>query len=156
MVEPFDDVYFMRKALQEAEHAFLEGEIPVGAVVVAQNRIIARAHNLTETLTDVTAHAEMQAITAAANLLGGKYLNECTLYVTVEPCVMCAGALGWSQIGKIVYGATDEKRGFQKFAPKALHPKTEVISGVMEEECGQLMKRFFSGKKITGIFRISV
>jgi tRNA(adenine34) deaminase len=147
MVEPFDDVYFMRKALQEAEHAFLEGEIPVGAVVVAQNRIIARAHNLTETLTDVTAHAEMQAITAAANLLGGKYLNECTLYVTVEPCVMCAGALGWSQIGKIVYGATDEKRGFQKFAPKALHPKTEVISGVMEEECGQLMKRFFQERR---------
>ncbi len=147
MVEPFDDVYFMRKALQEAEHAFLEGEIPVGAVVVAQNRIIARAHNLTETLTDVTAHAEMQAITAAANLLGGKYLNECTLYVTVEPCVMCAGALGWSQIGKIVYGATDEKRGFQKFAPKVLHPKTEVISGVMEEECGQLMKRFFQERR---------
>ena len=130
----FNDEYYMRQALREAELAFNEGEVPVGAVVVSQNRIIARAHNLTETLTDVTAHAEMQAITSAANLLGGKYLNECTLYVTIEPCVMCAGALGWSQIGKVVYGATDEKRGFHKFAPEALHPKTEVcISGLKRE-----------------------
>jgi len=137
----------MRRALQEAEQAFSEGEIPIGAVVVSQNRIIARGHNLTETLNDVTAHAEMQAITAAANLLGGKYLNECTLYVTVEPCVMCAGALGWSQIGKVVYGTSDEKRGFRKFAPEALHPKTEVGSGVLENECAQLMRDFFQGKR---------
>ena len=137
----------MRRALQEAEQAFSEGEIPIGAVVVSQNRIIARGHNLTETLNDVTAHAEMQAITAAANLLGGKYLNECTLYVTVEPCVMCAGALGWSQIGKVVYGTSDEKRGFRKFAPEALHPKTEVGSGVLENECSQLMREFFQGKR---------
>lgn len=137
----------MRRALQEAELAFHEGEVPVGAVVVSQNRIIARAHNLTETLTDVTAHAEMQAITAAANLLGGKYLNECTLYVTIEPCVMCAGALGWSQIGKVVYGAADEKRGFHRFAPAALHPKTEVVSGVLENECSALVKDFFQKKR---------
>ena len=143
----FNDEYYMRRALQEAELAFHEGEVPVGAVVVSQNRIIARAHNLTETLTDVTAHAEMQAITAAANLLGGKYLNECILYVTIEPCVMCAGALGWSQIGKIVYGASDEKRGFQRFAPGALHPKTEVVSGVLENECEQIMKEFFQKKR---------
>lgn len=146
-MELFTDKYFMKRALQEAEQAFKEGEIPVGAVVVSQNRIIARAHNLTETLTDVTAHAEMQAITAAANLLGGKYLNECTLYVTVEPCVMCAGALGWSQIGRIVYGASDEKRGFRNFAPAALHPKTEVIYGILENECAQLMRNFFQGKR---------
>jgi tRNA(adenine34) deaminase len=146
-MEPFDDKYFMKKAFQEAKMAYEEGEIPVGAVVVAQNRIIARAHNLTETLTDVTAHAEMQAITAAANLLGGKYLNECTLYVTLEPCVMCAGALGWSQLGKLVYGASDEKRGFTKFAPKALHPKTEVVSGVMGEDCADLMTAFFQEKR---------
>ena len=138
----------MRRALQEAELAFAEGEIPVGAVVVSQNRIIARAHNLTETLTDVTAHAEMQAITAAANLLGGKYLNECTLYVTLEPCVMCAGALGWSQIGKVVYGASDEKRGFNKFAPAALHPKTEVVFGVLENECCTINEGVFFEKKI--------
>jgi len=146
-MELFNDEYFMRRALQEAEQAFAEGEIPVGAVVVSQNRIIARAHNLTETLTDVTAHAEMQAITAAANLLGGKYLNECTLYVTLEPCVMCAGALGWSQIGKVVYGASDEKRGFLKFAPEALHPKTEVVFGILENECGQLLRDFFQKKR---------
>ena len=146
-MELFNDEYFMRRALQEAEHAFHEGEIPVGVVVVSQNRIIARAHNLTETLNDVTAHAEMQAITAAANLLGGKYLNECTLYVTLEPCVMCAGALGWSQIGKVVYGASDEKRGFLKFAPEALHPKTEVVFGILENECGQLMRDFFQKKR---------
>ena len=137
----------MRRALQEAELGCRKGEIPVGAVVVSQNRIIARAHNLTETLNDVTAHAEMQAITAAANLLGGKYLNECTLYVTLEPCVMCAGALGWSQISKVVYGATDEKRGFHKFAPAALHPKTEVVSGVLENECSALVTDFFREKR---------
>jgi len=137
----------MRRALQEAEQAYHEGEVPIGAVVVSQFRIIARAHNLTETLTDVTAHAEMQAITAAANLLGGKYLNECVLYVTVEPCVMCAGALAWAQIGKVVYGASDEKRGFRRFAPGALHPKTEVVFGVLENECSELMKSFFQNKR---------
>lgn len=137
----------MRRALQEAELAFHEGEVPIGAVIVSQFRIIARAHNLTETLTDVTAHAEMQAITAAANLLGGKYLNECVLYVTVEPCVMCAGALGWAQIGKVVYGASDEKRGFRKYAAGALHPKTEVVFGVLENECSELMKTFFQNKR---------
>ena len=137
----------MRRALQEAQQAFKEGEVPVGAVVVSQNRIIAVAHNLTETLNDVTAHAEMQAITAAANMLGGKYLNECILYVTIEPCVMCAGALGWAQIGRIVYGASDDKRGFQKFAPAALHPKTEVVFGVLENECAALVKEFFLRKR---------
>lgn len=146
-MELFNDEYFMKQALLEAELAFHEGEVPVGAVVVSQNRIIARAHNLTETLTDVTAHAEMQAITSAANMLGGKYLNECVLYVTLEPCVMCAGALGWSQIGKVVYGASDEKRGFHKFAPDALHPKTEMVSGVLEIECAALMKVFFQNKR---------
>ena len=137
----------MKKAFAEAVTAFEKGEIPVGAIVVANGKIIARAHNLTETLNDVTAHAEMQAITAAANFLGGKYLNECTLYVTLEPCVMCAGALGWSQIGKIVYGATDEKRGFQRFAPKALHPKTEITGGVFETECAELIQEFFKQKR---------
>jgi len=141
-----DDI-FMRKALQEAQAAYDEGEIPIGAVIVCQDRIIARAHNLTERLSDVTAHAEMQAITAAAENLGGKYLNDCTLYVTVEPCVMCAGALGWSQIGRVVYGAEDVKRGFRRFAPQALHPKTELVSGVMEEECAALMKEFFQRKR---------
>ncbi len=134
-------------ALQEAQAAFEAGEVPVGAVVVCQNRIIARAHNLTETLTDVTAHAEMQAITAASSMLGGKYLNDCTLYVTVEPCVMCAGAIGWAQLGRLVYGAADEKRGYSLFAPKALHPKTVVVSGVMSEACGELMKQFFASKR---------
>ena len=146
-MQPFGDEYFMKKAFQEARLAYEEGEVPVGAVVVAQNRIIARAHNLTETLTDVTAHAEMQAITAAANLLGSKYLNECTLYVTLEPCVMCAGAIGWSQLGKLVYGAADDKRGFMKFAPKSLHPKTEVVSGIMAEDCADLMTAFFQEKR---------
>ncbi len=146
-MEIFNDEYYMRRALQEAELAYHEGEVPIGAVVVSQFRIIARAHNLTETLTDVTAHAEMQAITAAANLLGGKYLNECVLYVTVEPCVMCAGALGWAQIGKVVYGASDEKRGFRNYAPGALHPKTEVVSSVLENECSELMKTFFQNKR---------
>lgn len=138
---------FMRQALLEAEKAFERDEVPVGAVVVCQGRIIARGHNLTETLTDVTAHAEMQAITAAANFLGGKYLNECTLYVTVEPCVMCAGAIAWSQLGKLVYGAIDEKRGFTRFAPHSLHPKTEIISGILEDECKKLMQEFFKKKR---------
>jgi tRNA(adenine34) deaminase len=141
------DIYFMRQALLEAQKAAQRDEVPVGAVVVCQGRIIARGHNLTETLTDVTAHAEMQAITAAAGFLGGKYLVDCTLYVTVEPCVMCAGALGWSQISRIVYGAADEKRGFARFAPLALHPKTEVVSGVLEAECSALMKDFFKRKR---------
>lgn len=147
MVEPFDDNYFMKRAFSEAVTAFENGEVPVGAVVVAGNKIIARAHNLTETLNDVTAHAEMQAITAAANLLGGKYLNDCTLYVTLEPCTMCAGALGWSQMGRVVYGAADEKRGFRKFAPGALHPKTEISGGILETECRELIQEFFRLKR---------
>ena len=141
------DEQFMRRALDEAMAARDAGEIPVGAVVVAGGRIIARAHNLTETLGDVTAHAEMQAITAAANALGGKYLDVCTLYVTVEPCVMCAGALGWAQTGRVVYGAADPKRGFSAFAPQALHPKTQLTAGVLADECGELMKRFFKKKR---------
>lgn len=141
------DERFMRRALQEAEAARDAGEIPVGAIVVAGDRIIARAHNLTETLSDVTAHAEMQAITSAANQLGGKYLTDCTLYVTLEPCVMCAGAIGWSQLRRVVYGASDEKRGFTKFAPKALHPKCTVTTGVLEEECCQLMTDFFRSRR---------
>ncbi|MDR2058461.1 MAG: nucleoside deaminase [Dysgonamonadaceae bacterium] len=138
-----DDYFFMKQALSEAQTAFDKGEIPVGAVVVCNNRIIARSHNLTETLNDVTAHAEMQAITAAANVLGGKYLVDCTLYVTIEPCPMCAGALGWSQISRLVYGAADEKRGYLKYAPQALHPQTEIIRGIMAEESAALMKSFF-------------
>jgi len=141
------DLYFMKQALLEAQKAGARDEVPVGAVIVCQGRIIARGHNLTETLTDVTAHAEMQAITAAAQFLGGKYLIDCTLYVTVEPCVMCAGALGWSQISRIVYGAADDKRGFVRFAPNALHPKTEILSGVLEVECSALMKEFFKKKR---------
>ena len=141
------DEYFMKQALQEALLARRRDEVPVGAVIVCQGRIIARGHNLTETLTDVTAHAEMQAITAAAQFLGGKYLTDCTLYVTVEPCVMCAGALGWAQISRIVYGAADEKRGYFRFAPNALHPKTEVVSGVLGEECSRLMKEYFKAKR---------
>ena len=137
----------MRKALAEAEQAAAEDEVPIGAVVVCNNRIIARTHNLTETLHDVTAHAEMQAITAAANALGGKYLNDCTIYVTVEPCPMCAGALAWSQIGRIVYGAADTKKGYRLVAPKVMHPKTQVVSGVMEEECSAIMKEFFQAKR---------
>lgn len=137
----------MKQALLEAQRAAERGEVPVGAVVVCKDRIIARAHNLTEALIDVTAHAEMQAITAAASFLGGKYLNECSLYVTVEPCIMCAGAIGWSQLGRLVFGAEDEKRGYQQFAPKALHPKTEVIKGVLAEESAALMKNFFSAKR---------
>lgn len=141
------DAFYMKKALQEAEAAAGEGEVPVGAVVVCQDRIIARAHNLTETLHDVTAHAEVQAITAAADYLGGKYLDKCTLYVTVEPCIMCAGALGWSQLARLVYGCHDSKRGYSQFAPKALHPKTEVTSGVLEDDCAQLMTAFFKRKR---------
>ncbi len=141
------DEEYMRKALVEAEAAFREGEVPIGAVVVCQDRIIARAHNLTETLNDVTAHAEMQAITAAANELGGKYLTDCTLYVTVEPCTMCAGALGWSQIPRVVYGCRDEKRGYSDYAPRAMHPKCTVIGGILEEECRQLMRDFFQQKR---------
>jgi len=142
-----DDKFYMRKALEEARAAYESEEIPVGAVVVCRDQIIARAHNLTETLTDVTAHAEMQAITAAAENLGGKYLTDCTLYVTVEPCPMCAGALGWSQIKRIVYGTADPKHGYQCYAPKVLHPKTEVNEGVLEEECRQLMQEFFKRKR---------
>ena len=146
MENPFDDTYFMKKALQEAEIAFEKGEIPVGAVIVIEDRIIARAHNLTELLNDVTAHAEMQAITAAANFLGGKYLHNCTLYVTLEPCQMCAGALYWSQISKIVYGASDEERGCINLKTK-LHPKTKMVGGVLEDEASQLLKRFFIEKR---------
>ena len=141
------DQEYMQKALIEAKQAFEEGEVPVGAVIVCRDRIIARAHNLTERLTDVTAHAEMQAITAAANALGGKYLTDCTLYVTVEPCVMCAGALAWAQLSRIVYGASDPKRGFSVFAPNALHPRTEVTEGILAEECATLMKDFFQRKR---------
>ncbi len=141
------DATYMKKALAEAEQAEREGEIPIGAVVVCRGRILARTHNLTETLHDVTAHAEMQAITAAANALGGKYLGDCTLYVTVEPCPMCAGALGWSQISRIVYGAKDDKRGYRAFAPNVLHPRTEVTSGVMETECREIMQQFFKKKR---------
>lgn len=146
MINPYDDIYFMKKALQEAEVAFEKGEIPVGAVIVIEDRIIARAHNLTELLNDVTAHAEMQAITAAANFLGGKYLKNCTLYVTLEPCQMCAGALYWSQISKIVYGARDKARGCIGLKTK-LHPKTTIEGGVLEEETSKLLKRFFIEKR---------
>ena len=147
MIQVFTDEYFMRKALDEAKEAFKLGEIPIGCVVVCNNQIIARSHNLTERLTDVTAHAEMQAITAAANQLGGKYLIDCTVYVTVEPCPMCAGALGWAQTKKVIFGARDEKRGYSLFSPTILHPKTEVVAGVLEEECSQLMKLFFANKR---------
>lgn len=141
------DEYFMRRALEQARMALERDEIPIGAVVVCQGRIIARGHNLTETLNDVTAHAEMQAITGATNLLHGKYLSQCTLYVTVEPCIMCAGALGWAQVSRIVYGTADPKRGYSTFAPKALHPKTTVTQGVLEEECAELMRNFFKAKR---------
>lgn len=142
-----DDSYFMKQALLEAQKAFDKGEVPIGAVIVCQNQIIARAHNLTETLNDVTAHAEMQAITSAANTLGAKYLPECSLYVTIEPCSMCAGAIGWAQISKIIYGANDEKRGYRKIAPHALHPKAKVISGILAEEAEFLMKTFFQNRR---------
>jgi tRNA(adenine34) deaminase len=146
MIQVFDDTYFMKKALQEAEIAFSKGEIPVGAVIVANNQIIARTHNLTEQLTDVTAHAEMQAITAAASYIGGKYLLDCTLYVTLEPCQMCAGALYWSQISRIVFGATDFERGCGVLGTK-LHPKTKILGGVLAEESAALMKKFFIEKR---------
>ena len=141
------DEFYMQRALDEARLAYKEGEIPIGAVVVCKDRIIARAHNLTETLCDVTAHAEMQAITMAANELGGKYLTDCTLYVTVEPCPMCAGAIGWAQVPRIVYGAPDEKRGFRRFAPDVLHPKATVVGGVLEDECREIMQQFFKNKR---------
>lgn len=146
MEELFSDEYFMRKALDEAYTAFEKDEVPIGAIIVSKNKIIAKGHNLTETLTDVTAHAEMQAITSAANYLGGKYLPESTLYVTLEPCVMCAGALYWSQIGKVVIGARDEKRGFQN-ASLQLHPKTKIQWGILENECSQIVKEFFQKKR---------
>lgn len=142
----FTDDYFMKKALAEAETAFEKGEIPIGAVIVVNNQVIARSHNLTEMLNDVTAHAEMQSITAAANYLGGKYLRDCTLYVTVEPCQMCAGALYWSQISKIVFGSRDEQRGYLNMGTK-LHPKTKVVEGVMAKQCGDLMLAFFKSRR---------
>ena len=143
MITPFDDEYFMKKALQEAQMAFDKGEVPVGAVIVLKDQVIARAHNLTETLNDVTAHAEMQAFTAAADFLGGKYLKDCILYVTLEPCQMCAGASYWTQISKIVYGASEPERGFKNLNTK-LHPKTTIVSGVLEDECSTILKRFFA------------
>jgi len=146
MLEPFDDTYFMKRALQEAETAFEKDEVPIGAVIVINDQIIARAHNLTETLNDVTAHAEMQAFTAASDFLGGKYLKDCTLYVTLEPCQMCAGASYWTQIGKIVFGARDEKRGF-KYYNTQLHPKTKVVGGILEEDCSEIITRFFIQKR---------
>ena len=142
-----DDLRYMQLALSEAQKAFAMGEVPVGCVIVADGQVVGRGHNLTETLADVTAHAEIQAITAAANTLGGKYLSQCTLYVTVEPCVMCAGAIGWAQIKRVVYGASDEKRGFTIYAPRALHPKCTVSSGVLETECRELMQSFFAQKR---------
>lgn len=145
-INPFDDTYFMKKALQEAEMAFDKGEVPVGAVIVFKDKIIARAHNLTEMLNDVTAHAEMQAFTAAADFLGGKYLKDCVLYVTLEPCQMCAGASYWTQVGKIVYGASEPKLGFSVLGTK-LHPKTKIVSGVLVEECSFLLKKFFAEKR---------
>ena len=143
-----DDEYFMREALKEAERAFDEDEVPVGAIVVCKNRIIARAHNLVEKLNDVTAHAEMQAYTIASNYLGGKYLLDCTLYVTLEPCIMCAGASYWTQIPRIVFGASDQERGFQRLSTKILHPKTEIHFGVLEKECSTILKDFFQSKRI--------
>lgn len=147
MTQQEKDEQYMQRALDEAHEALRQGEVPIGAVVVCKDRIIARAHNLTETLGDVTAHAEMQAITSAANMLGGKYLTDCTLYVTVEPCTMCAGALGWAQLHRIVYGTTDEKRGYHVYAPGALHPKATVTAGVLEEDCRRLMQDFFKSKR---------
>ena len=146
-MELYSDDYFMREALKEAQKAFELDEVPVGAVIVAENKIIARGHNLTEQLNDVTAHAEMQSITSATNYIGGKYLNDCTLYVTLEPCLMCAGALYWSHITKVVYGASDEKRGYSKIKENVLHPKTTVIKGVLADECSQLLKTFFQKKR---------
>jgi tRNA(adenine34) deaminase len=141
------DEYYMRQALAEALKGAEKGEVPIGAVIVCQNRIIARAYNLTETLTDVTAHAEMQAITMASDFLGGKYLVNCSLYVTVEPCSMCAGAIGWAQLSRLIYGTPDSKKGFTHFAPNTLHPKCEVISGILEDECSTLISGFFRKKR---------
>lgn len=146
-MELYNDEYFMKEALKEAQKAYELDEVPIGAVIVHDNKIIARAHNLTERLNDVTAHAEMQAITAAANYIGGKYLNECVLYVTIEPCPMCAGALAWSQVSKIVYGAKDEKKGYSKIDHQMLHPKTRVFDGVLAQPCAELMKKFFREKR---------
>jgi tRNA(adenine34) deaminase len=147
MLNIFTDEYFMKQAYLEAELAFEKGEVPVGGVVVCQNKIIARGHNLTEQLTDVTAHAELMCITAAAEYLGSKYLNECTLFVTLEPCTMCAGALAWAQLGRLVYGAGDEKRGFSRYAERVLHPRTMVSHGILEEACGKLVKQFFQNRR---------
>lgn len=147
MMHPFDDVYFMKQALLEARQAAAEGEIPVGAVMVCGDRIIARAHNQTERLNDPTAHAEMLAVTATTTALGAKYLTDCRLYVTLEPCVMCAGAIGWAQLGSVVYGANDEKRGFTKYAPQALHPKTQLRGGILEEECVAELQAFFKKRR---------
>lgn len=141
------DEKYMSLALHEAQKALSEGEVPVGCIIVSEGQIVGRGHNLTETLRDVTAHAEIQAITAASQTLGGKYLTDCTLYVTVEPCVMCAGAIGWAQIKRVVYGCSDEKRGYSRFAPEAFHPKTSVKSGVLEDDCRQMMQDFFSKKR---------
>ena len=141
------DELYMKEALKLAQQAYEEDEVPIGAIIVSQGKIIGKGYNLTERLNDVTAHAEMQAFTAAANFLGGKYLKDCTLYVTVEPCVMCAGASYWTQISRIVYGAKDEKRGYASLNPKIIHPKTEIVSGIMETECSELMRRFFKSKR---------
>lgn len=146
-MELYSDDYFMREALKEAQKAFELDEVPVGAIIVAENKIIARGHNLTEQLNDVTAHAEMQSITSAANYIGGKYLNDCTLYVTLEPCIMCAGALYWSHITKVVYGASDDKKGFSKINESLLHPKTIVTKGVLADDCSKLLKDFFQKKR---------
>ena len=146
-INPFDDTYFMKQALLQAQEALEKDEVPVGAVIVCDHQIIARAHNYTERLNDVTAHAEMQAFTAAADYLGGKYLNECILYVTLEPCVMCGGAAYWTQLKKVVYGAKDEKRGFSTLAENILHPKTEIESGLLQEECSKLLSDFFKSKR---------
>lgn len=146
-LQPKSDEYYMKEALKEAKKALALGEVPVGAIIVCNNQIIARAHNFTERLNDVTAHAEMQAFTSAADYLGGKYLNECTLYVTLEPCLMCAGASYWAQLNKIVFGASDEKRGFQNKVGLVLHPKTEYVKGILAEECAQLLTDFFASKR---------
>jgi tRNA(adenine34) deaminase len=146
-MELYSDEYFMQEALKEAKKAFDADEVPVGVVIVAENKIIARTHNLTERLIDVTAHAEMQAITSAANFIGGKYLNDCTLYVTLEPCLMCAGALYWSHLTRLVYGASDDKKGFSTLSETVLHPKTVVVKGILEQECGGILKEFFAQKR---------
>jgi len=147
MIQVYTDEFFMKEALKEAQKAFEKNEVPIGAIIVCNEKIIARAHNMTEALNDTTAHAEMLAITAAENYLGSKYLNDCTLYVTLEPCVMCAGASYWSRVGKVVYGASDDRYGYKKAGDKLFHPKTEIISGLMAEETGGLLKRFFKKKR---------